>query len=518
MKKHVNKTLVITLVTVISLITACAGIDRPVTEVISTPITSEQKVDPETIARQDFLAENNYSFTLTPEKTDRPGQYTRKEIESFLCSCVESYIRAEEVYRFAPAQSYFVRAKKHVENEKQSALNHEINKWFEDEVTVTARGNVTILDKKVIVRFYRKINQIIGKEKFLFKPGLKVANIVVEFASPDNSLKVHEYLGETSVLQDNLRVSMGIKNSGINLDIYRSGTGNLITNSRVIKFSPEELEFRKRNRLVKTLLQNILDPRVRHFALVHELLHTVGLVGHSPYHESQLFPLPVRAYDDPLPSLTKNSELITPMAERMVEMLYRPDILPGMIVRETANILIDAKHLHLTGKNRIKEFLTGKKQELLVRKQKIMALGKENYDSRMRLYLEMGRFEIKEHQLLEEWREIKKAYKEPAQTIDVYKKQKNLMAKLAHLRRELILLENGKKKYGAQNNSRRQYKRCNEEIAVVNDLIKLQNQAAASEQKLNAIRGTGDRKEMEIQLRRVIRQLRTIDKELNPAS
>lgn len=506
----------LSIILIFPLMFACSGIDKPVTEVISIP-PPPKKIDPDTTARNKFLKENNYTFTLAPEQDNPSDGYTRKEIESFLCACVDSYISAEEVSRFPMEHSYFIKAKKHVENERQSAYKHVINKWFEDKVTVTARGKVTILDKKVIQRFYKKINQVIGQEKFIFKPELKMANIIVEFAPPDNSLNVHQFLGETSLLQDNLRVSMGIKNTQIELDIYSSSIGSLIMNSHEIDFTPSERDFRKKNRLVKTLLQNILDPRVRHFALVHELLHTVGLVGHSPYLESQLFPLPVRAYDDPLPSLMISGDLITPMAEHMVEMLYRPDILPGMTIGEAAETLCGAKFRHLTPDSQIKDFLVKKKHDLIQLKENIIAKGKQNYDSRMRLYLELGNVEIKEYALLEEWVEIKKAYHKPAQAIDNYKKQKSILSKLAQLRRELILLESTKKKSIAQKQqkqSRQQVMRCKEEIAVVNDLIKLQNQAADTERKLNAMRGSGDRKEMEIQLSRIIRQLEVIDKEL----
>jgi hypothetical protein len=527
MKNDVNKPVLIIIAVLIltSVFNAgCAGVTGSSVEVISTPPPQEQKMAPDIAVMEDFLKENEYVMTLAPEKTDRPGEYTRKEVESFLCSVVESYIRSEEVMRFEPKKSYFVRAKQRVENEKRAAYNKEITKWFEDRVTVTARGNMTILDINVVKRFYNKINQVIGEEKFVFQPGLEAANIVVEFAPPDNTGKVHEYLGETSVMEDNMRVRMGIKNSDISLDIYKSGSGDLVFEARDITYTAAEMEFRKENRLVKTYLVNILDPHVRHAALVHELLHTTGLVGHSPYHESQLFPLPVKAYDDPFPGLTPNGRIITEMAEHMVEMLYRPEILPGMRVKEAAEILSRVKRRQNTPAAEIKEFLSARQYRLEKAKKQLIEQGKQNYDRRMELYLQAGRFELKEQWLLEEWQEIKRAYKVPGRAIDALKKAKTLIAKLALLRRELILLESQKKKYAAEpasgtskarRQARRQVKRRSEEIAVINDLVKLQNQAASVEQKLAALRKTGNRKDLELKLRRIFRQLTSIKKALN---
>ncbi|MCP5053074.1 MAG: hypothetical protein GY940_38260 [bacterium] len=464
-----------------------------------------------------------YTFTLAPGKEDRPDEYSRDEIESFLCGMVEAYIDSRGVVRVPPDNTYMVRPKINAENQQETAYRAEITKWFENRVTVTTSGKFTFLDIGAIKRFYRKVNEIIGREKFVYLPDLEVANIVIQLAVPDPSGKVEQFIGETSILHDNLRARMGIDESEIRIDTYKSGGGLFINSSRKITYSEKELEFRKKHRLVKVLLQNILDPGVRHFALVHELLHSIGFSGHSPYHESHLFPLPVQAYENSQPGLKTGGKIMTPMAERMVEMLYRPEILPGMTVKEAAMLLTGLKFRAKTPKPQIKTYFLNKTKELDLEQNRLLQKGKENYDRRMGIYLRLDRVVRKEEALLAELREIKTDNKLPAGLVDELKNAKSLEDKLIRIRRELILLETKKNRLEENRNTggkrtpkvRKQIKLIEEESVVLKDIIAVAQEVSVFEQKLEATRTTGNRKELEEKLRRVLRQSIVIKEELS---
>jgi len=480
---------------------------------------------------------NEYTYTLSPAGGDKPGEYsyTRRELESFLCASVENYIRADEVYRDSAADHHFVKAKRGViENQKKAAENHEINKWFEDKVTVTSRGNLTVVDIDTTKTFLEKINDIIGLEKFVYKPRLKAANIVVEIAPPHNSLipsgtetgdmKVYSNMGEASLLKDNLRVRLSINNTEIQMDTYNAGSGTLIQAPGKIQLTPDEMEFRKNNRIVKIYLENILDPGVRRRSITHELLHTIGFTGHSPYYDSNLFPLPVEAYNDPIFNGTTKPPIITPLAERMVEMLYRPEILPGMTVKEAADVLIHLKQKDKTTTDEIISYLLNRRTVLQERKKKLLDRGTRNFDQSSSLPIAPDKWVSKEAYLLEELQEIKTDNKLDPKIIKEIKEAKPLVVKLTRIRRELILLENRKRKLSALAaetgtgkkawNLRRQIKNCKEEIVVLTDIFKVAKEIAAGERKIENTPALQTKTQIENKLRRILRQLLCIEKEL----
>jgi hypothetical protein len=464
-----------------------------------------------------------YNFNLSLEKQDQEGEYSRAEIESFLCSNVENYIRAEEVYREGVPRRYIIKKKLASQHEDEAAFQQEVNKWFETQVTYTTGGKFTFLDIDAIKQFYTRVNQIIGVKKFVYRSDLVVANIVIQLAAEDHSDTIHEYIGETSVLQDNLRTRIGMKNRDIHIDAYVTG-GIMINESRQIKFTPQELAFRQKERIVKVHLRNILDPGVRHFALVHELFHSIGFSGHSSYHESNLFPLPVKANMSTLLGIKTDDKIMPPMAERMIEMLYRPEMLPGMSVKEASILLHRMKYLKDTPKKQIETYLMTRKAKLIKLKDQLLERSKEIYAQRMSLYLELDRLELKELDLLAELSEILKVAKFPSTIIPQLKKSKSLLAKLGLLRRELSLIEgknkalslkSGQQKGKERSLSRRRIGFYKEEIAVLKDLLVVHEAAGKVDQKLATTRKYQDRKALEFKLRRVVRQLRSIDSELN---
>ncbi len=473
-----------------------------------------------------------YTYTLSlpvPESNKEVrNTYDRTVVESFLCSQVDNFIRSEELLSLPATEStptqYFTRRKINAGNQIKQAYDAVIHKWFEDKVTVTCRGNLTILDINVIRNFYKKVNQLIGNEKFEFKPNRETANIIIEIAPPDNSDMIHKYLGETTILNDNLRTRIGIKDTNIEIDQYKSGIGEFINYARSITFTPAEKKFRKENRLVKSRIMNVLDPQIRHFTLVHELFHTLGFSGHSPYPESYLFPVPAKSYKDSFRGLLLGSKLMTPMAEQMTKILYRPEVLPGMSVKEAAVLL--TKLNQDDGKEAALCYFKSIQPQLLERKQHILQQAKENYDRRMAIYIEIAKLERKELDLLAELEEIRTYKKDSLDIIAEIKTTKSLVGRLGRIRREVILIQNNKKKFQAQLKDRtksksehyrlrKKIKLCDEELVVLNDILNTQEASAAEERKITQVRSGDNRSVLEKKLQHVVRQLSIVNKQLN---
>ena len=476
--------------------------------------------------------DRHYTYTLSPEKTGTPGEdyYTRREIESFLCAAVENYIGAEEVYKEVHTGRHFVKAKAVVENQKKTAENHEISRWFEDNVTVTSRGNLTIVDIDTLKRFFKKINDIIGQEKFIYKPGLDAANIVVEVARPGKSgirpknadTKNERYMGEASLLEDNMKVRLSIDNNDIHMETYQAGTGSFILTSRQIEMTAGEMAFRKNNRIVKIYLQNILDPTVRRRSIVHELFHSIGFTGHSPYFDSNLFPLPVKTYEGTLPHGQTKAPIIAPLAEVMVEMLYRPEILPGMTIKQAAEVLPHLKRKNKTAKQDIISYLLKRREILEEKKKELLDLGKKNYDQKMNLLIELDKLVRKEKNFLEELAEIKADTQQDPGVVTEIREAKSLVAKFSRIRKEIILLENKKKKLSAQSvtgedarETAKHIENWGEEIVVLKDILAAAQEVAAMERKIGHPLSLPGKVKIEKQLRRIVRQLLCVEKELS---
>jgi hypothetical protein len=455
-----------------------------------------------------------YSFTLAPGKTARPDEYSRKEIESFLCAAIPNYIESTDVYKISRDDTYGVKAKHLSPKQKEELENREICKWFEETVTVTSRGNVTVLDKKSIGRFFDTVNQVIGKKKFVYKPGLEIANIVIVLASPDSTGEVQKYLGETSVLEDDLRVRLTLKNRKVQVETYKAGRGILLNRTQQIDYTPGEKEFMKENRLVKVYIRNILDPLRRHGALTHELLHATGLPGHSPYYESNLFPLAIK-----VPYSGLSGPVIAPLAGRMVEMLYRPEILAGMTIKKAGLVLTQLKHKNKTPKEQIIAFLAAEKKVLEKQKQDLLEEEKRNYEKRTAGYIKLDRLVRKERWFLEELEEIKVDNKISTKIVETMAAAPSLTVKLSLIRTEIILLKAQKRRLTEETSkaawkTRRQVKLIDEQLVVLNDLLKVAGEIDRVEKEIENTRLFKRKTEVETTLRRILRQLTCIERQL----
>jgi len=467
-----------------------------------------------------------YIYTLTPDKADKADEYTRQEIESFLCACAPGYIGVEDLYKEAASGEYLVKAKTNFENQKKMVEEQEINKWFEDQVTVTSTGNLTVLDIETIAGFFKKVNQVIGKEKFLYKPGLEAANIVIQLAPAGELFQLDNHAGETSLLKDNLRIRITTSDQDPKPHVvtYYTGSKKAISGSENIKLTPRELEFWKNNRLVKVVMKNILDPYTRYYAFIHELFHSIGFIGHSPYPESYLFPVPVQVNKGPIPVFAGDSPIFTGLGKCMVEILYRPEILPGMSIKEAGEVLSRLKRIDKTPKNEVIAYLLERKNRLEDEKKTIIEKEGINYKQRMKKYIELDHLVVKEQEYLEELEEIRADYRLKARVVQDIRAADSIMAKLVRIRRELILVQSLKKgwsgKLGDVKNresarrARSEVKRLEEEIVVLNDLLKVEEKIAPLEQKILAAVSSPDQEQVNDELRRIIRQLYTIDSEL----
>jgi hypothetical protein len=441
-----------------------------------------------------------YTYTLSPPKVDRADEYTRKVIESFLCACIPDYIRSENTYKVATDGHYIVKADSVITDQTEQAENHEIRKWFEDKVTVTSKGNVTVLDNKLIRRFFKRINRVIGRKKFFYNPGLEAANIVIELEPPDDSETIPKYLGETTLLDDNLMVRLTINNTKVQVQTFKAGVGKLINKSRRIRFTAGEKEFMKESRLVKVHIENVLDPMVRYNSLVHELFHALGFPGHSPYYESNLFPFPVRAYSG-----------------------QTGEILAGMSVKEAGEVLSPLKHKDKTAKGEIIAYLLDKKKRLSVQKKVLLEEGKRNFDKRMTLYIELDKWVRKEQWFLEELKEIKVDYRIDTKVVEKIRDGASSVEKLTRIRTELILLESTKRRLLAEGKKvgriprriRRQIRLCDEQIVVLKDLMKVVREIAKVEQRIEASDAFKRTAQIEEAMRRVLRQLSGIEREFS---
>jgi hypothetical protein len=148
----------------------------------------------------------------------------------------------------------------------------------------------------------------------------------------------------------------------------------------------------------------------------------------------------------------------------------------------------------------------------------------KKYDSRMKKYIELDKLVMKDSGYLEELEEIRTDHRSQAKVVQDIRAADSKVKKLVRIRRELILAQNQKKrlleKQGTiengeeTRNARRELKRLREEIVVLNDLLKIEEKIAALEQDILAAISSLSQKQVKKKLRRILRQLYTIDSEL----
>lgn len=354
---------------------------------------------------------------LAPETGANADGYAQEEIESFLCAHAQNFITANDltedkknqflryskpskqnqkkqktVFQIFPR--YDVSARGITPEEKARLENHEINKWFESRVTIKLKGGYNDDDEAVVREFIKSFRVICPGTELVFDMEAPAANIIIEFPGLSSPTGFLDKIGESIILEDNLRIAINEIGGRLNVATFISGSRVLFIQSQNIKITPQELEFRKKNRLVKICLTDILEPEIRRQVLIHELLHAMGFSGHSPYSQSQLFPIYIPCednhyYQSPEPS--RELTVLSPLSWRMMEMLYRPEIQQGMTLKEAGETLAKLK----TWKNtspaetealmiRQRLFLENEKKNLLDILQKDLARKTELVEQRIK--------------------------------------------------------------------------------------------------------------------------------------
>lgn len=374
------------LIVFISLFTCC-GVKSGASNTLPGDVSNQRApllVDTDT----DKLPVNSYVFTLSKGKVNKTGEYTRKEIESFLCANSFSYINTADLFRkksdyayidnkvtvrkgvrlgYRVVPRYYLKPKTLTEDAKEAYLDNEISKWFEETVTVKCKGKFNHHDLNTTIKFFEQVNKVVGYKKFVFDLKATVTNIVVEF-SADAPPRDHLALaGRAIILSDTLRVLFYQEKDDIKVETSRAVSDLLSNNSRMLRYTPEEMAFRKTNRLVKIYMTNVRSQQIRSLVLLHELLHAIGFSGHSPYAESYLYPVPMPVSNTVGHDISTQELLNNPLsthALRLVEMLYRPEILPGMTLKEAGQVLAGLKLKSLTSNESALSFLVNQKIQL----------------------------------------------------------------------------------------------------------------------------------------------------------
>ncbi len=481
----------------------------------------------------------SYQYIFSLPKEEFPDEYSRPEIESFLCAAVPEFIERNDVLLdFIPedgeigfgkvSDQLYIRYIEVSEEEKKKMGETEINKWFEEDVKVACSGSPSTKDIQLVRRFFEDVNLIIGRKKFVYNDSYKTGNIVLEFSlRPPVSMNKAK-VGEATCLEDNLRAIYYKVKEQMKVETYVIGSGKLVVDgSGLIKYSSNELAFRKKNRIIKVHITNVADSKVRKAVILHELLHAVGLCGHSPLAGCQLFPVQVservlstiRIGKKKLKTV-KTSGLLTPQTVVMLEMLYRPEILPGMTVKEAAEILSDLKRRTYTSKNEILEFFESRKAELEADKRALLEIGRSHWERKEEIHKLLYALELKWEKL---GREVMKENRFDARFVRgkhvaaiLRLNEERVQMALQWLKEEVAQLEEKGANSQRRNSLKRQILLRNEDLGVFSEIMK---EVVENENRIRALEEEErdinfQEEDISLLLRRIVRQLGTIAQEI----
>ena len=169
-------------------------------------------------------------------------------------------------------------------------------------------------------------------------------------------------------------------------------------------------------------------------------------------------------------------------------------------------------------------YLLDKKDRLESRQKALVEEEEKKYGRKMKLYLELDRLFTRERLLREELQEIRTDYGREAGIVADLAGASSMLVKLVRIRSELILVENRKKWWlekgnalknrGQLKEAQREVARLKEETVVLNDLLRLENEIIPRQRQVRAVMSSPAQQEVNTRLRRILRQLLTIDKEL----
>jgi len=475
-----------------------------------------------------------YEFQLSPETNTRnPDSYSRREIESFLCASIPEFIYPGDVYMEhgglmlpGPGEGrwyikrgdfynrYYVKNKTVTPEQKHLMENREINKWFEEKVTLVCTGYPSSVDIDTVTHFLDTVNRSMGRELFVYTEGADVGNLVVEFSNEPAPTDPMEFIGESACLRDKMRVVFYNQNDKMKIETYNADFGGVDSDAVFIKYTAREKAFGKENRILKIHISNIEDRKSRDMVITHELFHALGFCGHSPYVDSNLFPLPIPVSD--LRSSSDTSPLplnvnISNTARRMMEMLYRPEILPGMSIKEAGEILSRLKTREKTTPEEIKSFLVAEKTKLEKEKETILEQCRPRTQQRETIYQAYFKLDEKKEKLL---KEVKKENKLDPDLVKGKSMSMILRLNIGLVKGKLKRLEarDGK----TDKTLARKIFLGKEDLEVLGEILdevlECENQTRQLKRRERFLDITEN--SIDEQLRRIVRQLTAVDREL----
>lgn len=504
---------------------------------ILLPVVSGQRLLPAPLPEKPEI--RSYEFTLSletiPENPLWPF-YSRREVESFLCAAAPGFIELSDVYtgqsrpylttdgylltkQKGMLHRFFIRYKEVDQKQRKILESREINKWFEEPVTLICKGHPTARDINTITYFIDTVNQIIGREKFVYTGDGDVGNIIVEFSGGEelrDGMGPVDYIGESACLADPMRVAFYKENNKMKFHQYRVSFKGVSDTAVFVKYSPAEEAFGKKNRIIKIHIANVMDRNIRDMVLIHELFHSLGICGHSPYIDSNLFPLPIPIGD--LESISRlpsemGKKKISPLTRRMIEMLYRPEILPGMSLKEAGQVLAHLKHREKTSAGEIEAFLEQRKRVLETKKTTLLEKARQRLERREEMHGILFRLDAKKEKLQ---KEVKKENKLAENLVKDMGPAMILRMNIGLVKGKLNQLEQQRNKKTKVKNLERQIVLRKEDIQVLSDIL-----AEVLEIETRTRQLKREEKIMDVvdeainqKLRLVTRQLSAIDQEM----
>jgi len=382
---------------------------------------------------------------------------------------------------------------------RDETMGREVSRWFENPVSVRLRGEVTPAIRMLTERFFAEINRVSGTTKFQVLPGTRAANIVIRVGHLEKPPDSRRYLqvGESSGLNDRMRVHLRPEKDRLIIDTFTAEAASQPLNARFIRFTPEDLEFMKRHRMVKVFIHRWRQPDIQKNVLVHELLHAIGLPGHSPFTACGLFPLanPRRAGD---------VDLLSPMSATLVEMLYRPEIATGMRLEEAANILRELPRLQDTDRELTRRVLRKRMDHLAQTRDRLLTTWLPRFRERIQKLVKLDELARRERDLFLEWRELFTDEGRNPRLIDLAMSASSPAAKRAIINFRLRRLDTRSR----GKHTRRQHRLMAEERTILKDLLEAEKISSTYEARIrdSALRHPPGENPEEIRMRRILRQ------------
>ena len=350
--------------------------------------------------------ERNYRFQLAPEVQQLKRGYTRREIENFLFCTSDGGLYFPDALDMTP-RGEIMRGNAFIQPEltperRRRLLQQEVSRWFENKVSVRLRGTLSPQIRRTVARFFSEVNQCSGSVHFVVLEGTGPANIVVRVGREKSGPHARSFLqvGESSGLNDRLRVHLKISGSRLIIDPFTATARSQPRNARFVHFTPRDLDFLKRQRMVKVFVQRMPSPGLQKLVLVHELLHAIGFPGHSPFRECELFPL--TAANNP----QEEEQILSTLSRSLVEMIYRPEILAGMNLKEAARALSRLPRLNDTPPAMTRTWLQKRHEQLVDTRNRLLQAWYNRFRTRMNLLVRLDGLRRREREFFLEWREL----------------------------------------------------------------------------------------------------------------